>query len=87
MLLGITGLIKGRNATTNHLGLHALESMGVNAIRTRIVDDGDLVTAAGVSSGVDLGLYLIERELGAQQALEVEGLFFHERRGTVWRAA
>ncbi|WP_330272882.1 DJ-1/PfpI family protein [Lentzea sp. NBC_00516] len=87
LLLGIAGLIKGRNATTNHLGLHALESMGVNAIRTRIVDDGDLVSAAGVSSGVDLGLYLIDREIGAQQALEVEELFAHERRGTVWRAA
>ncbi|GHH46174.1 glutamine amidotransferase [Lentzea cavernae] len=87
LLLAIAGLIKGRNATTNHLGLHALESMGVNAIRARIVDDGDLVTAAGVTSGVDLGLHLLERELGAQKALEVEELFAHERRGTAWRAA
>ena len=87
LLLAMTGLIKGRNATTNHLGLPALESMGVNAIRARIVDDGDLVTAAGVSSGIDLGLYLVEREVGAQQALEVETLFAHERRGTAWRAA
>ena len=87
LLLGIAGLIKGRNATTNHLGLHALESMGVNAVRARIVDDGDLVSAAGVSSGVDLGLYLIDREIGAQQALQVEELFAHERRGTAWRAA
>jgi len=87
LLLAMTGLIKGRNATTNHLGLHALESMGVNAIRARIVDDGDLVSAAGVSSGIDLGLYLVEREAGARKALEVEALFAHERRGTVWRAA
>ncbi len=87
LVLAMTGLIKGRNATTNHLGLHALESMGVNAIRARIVDDGDLVTAAGVSSGIDLGLYLVEREIGAQKALEVETLFAHERRGTAWRAA
>ncbi|MDX8053609.1 DJ-1/PfpI family protein [Lentzea sp. BCCO 10_0798] len=87
LVLAIAGLAKGRNATTNHLGLHALESMGVNAVRARIVDDGDLVSAAGVTSGVDLGLYLIEREVGAQQALEVETLFAHERRGTVWSAA
>lgn len=87
LLLGIAGLIKGRNATTNHLGLHALESMGVNAVHARIVDDGDLVSAAGVTSGVDLGLYLLEREIGAQQALQVETLFAHERRGTVWSAA
>jgi putative intracellular protease/amidase len=87
LVLAMAGLIKGRNATTNHLGLHALESMGVNAIRARIVDDGDLVTAAGVSSGIDLGMYLVEREIGAQKALELETLFAHERRGTVWRAA
>lgn len=87
LLLAMTGLINGRYATTNHLGLQALESMGVNAVRARIVDDGDLVTAAGVSSGIDLGLYLVEREIGAQQAVDVEALFAHERRGTVWRAA
>jgi transcriptional regulator GlxA family with amidase domain len=87
LVLAIAGLIKGRNATTNHLGLAALESMGVNAIRARIVDDGDLVTAAGVTSGIDLGLYLVEREVSAQKAHEVETLFAHERRGTVWRAA
>lgn len=87
LVLAMAGLIKGRTATTNHLGLHALDSMGVHAVRARIVDDGDLVTAAGVTSGVDLGLYLLDREVGAQQALEVETLFAHERRGTVWRAA
>jgi transcriptional regulator GlxA family with amidase domain len=87
LLLAMAGLIKGRNATTNHHGLHALESMGVNAIRARIVDDGDLVTASNVSSGIDLGLYLVEREMGAQKALELETIFAHERRGTVWRAA
>ncbi|ANZ38133.1 glutamine amidotransferase [Lentzea guizhouensis] len=87
LLLAMAGLITGRTATTNHLGLHALEAMGVNAVRTRIVDDGDLVTAAGVTSGVDLGLYLVEREVGARKAVEVETLFAHERRGTVWSAA
>jgi len=87
LLLAMAGLITGRNATTNHLGLHMLESMGVNAVRARIVDDGDLVSAAGVSSGIDLGLYLVEREIGAQQALQLETLFAHERRGTAWRAA
>ncbi|PWK89418.1 DJ-1/PfpI family protein [Lentzea atacamensis] len=87
LLLAMTGLIKGRNATTNHLGLQALDRLGVNAIRARIVDDGDLVTAAGVSSGIDLGLHLVEREAGAQKALEVEALFAHERRGTAWRVA
>ncbi|MEU7479225.1 DJ-1/PfpI family protein [Lentzea sp. NPDC042327] len=87
LVLAMAGLITGRTATTNHLGLHALESMGVHAVRTRLVDDGDLVTAAGVTSGVDLGLYLVEREIGARKAVELETLFAHERRGTVWSTA
>jgi transcriptional regulator GlxA family with amidase domain len=37
-----------------------------------------------VTSGLDLGLYLLERELGPRVALAVEKLFAHERRGTVW---
>jgi transcriptional regulator GlxA family with amidase domain len=45
------------------------------------------VTGAGVTSGLDLGLYLLERELGPRIAHTVEALFAHERRGTVWRNA
>lgn len=86
LVLAMAGLIEGRNATTHHLGLDMLEATGVNAIRARVVDDGDLVTAAGVTSGLDLGLYLLERELGPRIAHAVEQLFAYERRGTVWRA-
>ncbi|SDN95292.1 DJ-1/PfpI family protein [Lentzea jiangxiensis] len=87
LVLAMAGLLEGRTATTNHLGLEALASFGVNAVPARVVEDGDLITAAGVTSGVDLGLYLLEREVGARKAFEVEQLFAHERRGTVWRAA
>ncbi|MFK4226220.1 DJ-1/PfpI family protein [Streptomyces sp. NPDC019890] len=86
MILAMAGLIEGRHATTNHLGLDLLDATGVVAIDARVVDDGDLVTGAGVTSGLDLGLYLLERELGPRIAQAVEQLFAHERRGTVWRA-
>jgi putative intracellular protease/amidase len=86
LVLAMAGLLEGRNATTHHLGLDMLEATGVNAIRARVVDDGDLVTGAGVTSGLDLSLYLLERELGPRIAHAVEQLFAHERRGTVWRA-
>jgi transcriptional regulator GlxA family with amidase domain len=86
MVLAMAGLIEGRPATTHHLGLDLLEATGTTAIDARIVDDGDLVTGAGVTSGLDLGLYLLERELGPRVALAVEKLFAYERRGTVWRA-
>ncbi|MFD5830792.1 DJ-1/PfpI family protein [Lentzea sp. NPDC060358] len=87
LALAMAGLLAGRTATTNHLGLEALASLGVTAVPARVVDDGDLVTAAGVTSGIDLGLYLVEREVGARKAVEVERLLAHERRGTVWSAA
>lgn len=86
LLLAMAGLITGRTATTHHLGMDALASYGVTAINTRVVDDGNLITAAGITSGLDLGLYLVERFISAQAAIEVGRFFEHERRGTVWAA-
>ncbi|MFD5006698.1 DJ-1/PfpI family protein [Streptomyces mutabilis] len=86
LVLAMAGLLEGRHATTHHLGLDMLDATGAHAIRARVVDDGDLITGAGVTSGLDLGLYLLERALGPRIAHAVEELFAHERRGTVWRA-
>ncbi|GAB2541110.1 DJ-1/PfpI family protein [Nocardia heshunensis] len=86
LVLAMAGLLDGRYATTHHLGLDLLDATGVHAVHARIVDDGDLVTGAGVTSGLDLALYLLERHIGPQVAHAVEELFAHERRGTVWRS-
>ncbi|MFJ2224836.1 DJ-1/PfpI family protein [Streptomyces anulatus] len=85
LVLAMAGLLEGRHATTHHLGLDMLDATGAHAVRARVVDDGDLITGAGVTSGLDLGLYLLEREVGPRIAHTVEELFAHERRGTVWR--
>jgi putative intracellular protease/amidase len=85
LVLAMAGLLEGRHATTHHLGLDMLDATGAHAVHARVVDDGDLVTGAGVTSGLDLGLYLLEREVGPQIAHAVEELFAHERRGIVWR--
>lgn len=87
LVLALAGQIKGRSATTHLIGMDTLTATGVNAVDARVVDDGDLVSGAGVTSGLDLGLYLLERELGPRIATAVEKLFAHERRGTVWREA
>ncbi|MFF4243268.1 DJ-1/PfpI family protein [Streptomyces sp. NPDC001822] len=87
LLLAMAGLIGGRPAVTHHEGMGALADAGASPVAARVVDDGDLVTAGGVTSGLDLGLYLLERELGPETALSVERLFAHERRGVVWRSA
>ncbi|MEV6073060.1 DJ-1/PfpI family protein [Nocardia sp. NPDC052001] len=84
LVLAMAGLLENRYATTHHLGLDMLDATGVHVVDARVVDDGDLVTGAGVTSGLDLGLYLLEREVGPRIAHAVERLFAHERRGTVW---
>jgi heme-degrading monooxygenase HmoA len=52
----------------------------------RVVDDGDLVTSAGVTSGIDLGLWLVERLFGAETAAMAEEVLEHERRTDAWEA-
>ncbi|MEU1757177.1 DJ-1/PfpI family protein [Micromonospora matsumotoense] len=87
LALAMAGLIEGRHAVTHHLGMDALDATGVHAVPARVVDDGDLVTSGGVTSGLDLGLHLLEREFGPRVAHAVETLFGYERRGIVWCAA
>jgi len=84
LALAMAGLLEGRNAVTHVLGLDVLDATGVNVVRARVVDDGDLVTAGGVTSGLDLALHLLGRTYGPRVALAVEELFEYERRGTVW---
>ncbi|CAM4469063.1 DJ-1/PfpI family protein [Nocardia ninae] len=85
LLLGFAGLLTGRPATTHPLGMTALARTGARVVDARVIDDGDLICGAGVTSGLDVGLYLLERELGPQVAHAVEQLIAYERRGTVWR--
>jgi transcriptional regulator GlxA family with amidase domain len=85
LALAMAGLLEGRNAVTHVLGLDVLDATGVNVVRARVVDDGDLVSAGGVTSGLDLAIHLLERTYGSAVALSVEKLFEFERRGTVWR--
>ncbi|HET6734153.1 DJ-1/PfpI family protein [Mycobacterium sp.] len=86
LALAMAGLLEGRHAVTHVLGLDVLEATGVNVVRARVVDDGDLVTAGGVTSGLDLALHLLDRSYGPHVAIAVEKLFEYERRGTVWAA-
>ncbi|MEV8505504.1 DJ-1/PfpI family protein [Actinoplanes sp. NPDC051475] len=85
LIPAMAGLIAGRAAVTHHDGMSALAAAGVRAIDARVVDDGDLVSGGGVTSGLDVGLYLVEREIGPQAARAVERLLAYERRGVVWR--
>lgn len=85
LILAMSGLLEGRPAVTNHLGMELLAATGAIPINARVVDDGNLVSGGGVTSGLDVALYLVERVLGPRTAHAVEQLFEFERRGTVWR--
>lgn len=87
MLLATAGLLKNRPAITHHLAVEDLRAAGAEIVRARVVDDGDIVTAGGVTSGLDLALWLVERFAGSSIALQVEQRMEYERRGTVWRRA
>jgi len=63
MLLAYAGLASGRRANTHHSAAGELASLGVDVVSDRVVDDGDLVTCGGVTSGIDLALWLVEREI------------------------
>ncbi len=83
LLLAAAGLTTGRPCTTHHVALDDLRAMGGEVVSGRVVDDGDLVTSGGVTSGLDLGLWLVERFLGPDAALQAEMVLEYERRGTV----
>jgi transcriptional regulator GlxA family with amidase domain len=55
-------------------------------VEARVVDDGDLVTAGGVTAGIDLALWLVERHFGAGLADTIAANMEHPRHGEVWRA-
>ena len=87
MLLAAAGLVEGRHAITHHGAIADLEAAGAHVVHARVVDDGDLVTAGGVTSGLDLALHLAERFFGSDAALAAERELEYERRGTVWRGS
>lgn len=85
MLIAAAGLAKNREMTTHSGAVEDLRSAGAHLVRSRVVDDGDLVSAGGVTAGIDLGLWLIERFCGAEAAVRAEAELEYERRGVVYR--
>ncbi|MGE3288466.1 MAG: DJ-1/PfpI family protein [Pseudonocardia sp.] len=71
MLLAHAGLVGTRRVATHHAARADLAALGATVVTDRVVDDGDLLTSGGVTSGIDLALWLVEREHGAGIADEV----------------
>ncbi|GIH47294.1 DJ-1/PfpI family protein [Microbispora rosea] len=71
-LLGAAGLLKGRRATTHWGWLDRLAGFGAEPVSERVVIDGKVVTAAGVSSGIDMALTLLAEMRDEETAQAVQ---------------
>jgi transcriptional regulator GlxA family with amidase domain len=80
MLLAEAGVTDGRRAVTHASAAEELRESGARVVDARVVDDGDLLSAGGVTSGIDLALYVVEREFGAAVADRVATVIEYERR-------
>lgn len=73
LLLGAAGVLEGLEATSHWLELETLRDFGATPTGRRVVEQGKVVTAAGVSSGIDMALTLVARIAGdiAAQAIQL----------------
>lgn len=69
-LLAEAGLLKNKKATTYHTAFAELAAYSVEVLPQKVVRAGNIITAAGVSSGIELGLYILREEFGAAVAQE-----------------
>jgi transcriptional regulator GlxA family with amidase domain len=72
LLLGAAGLLEGRRATGHWAFLEELRAYGAEPVGGRYVEDGKVITAAGVSAGIDMALHLVGREAGPEVAQAVQ---------------
>jgi len=72
LLLGVAGLLKGRKATTHWRYLDLLKLLGAKPVSKRVVEDGNLITGAGVTAGMDFGFALVARLRGADTAKRLQ---------------
>ncbi|OBB40516.1 DJ-1/PfpI family protein [Mycobacterium sp. 852002-51961_SCH5331710] len=73
VILAAAGLLDGRRATSHWMALPMLKPFGVETVSDqRVVHEGKIVTAAGVSAGIDLGLWLFGQIAGEAKAKAVQ---------------
>jgi putative intracellular protease/amidase len=72
LVLGAAGLLDGLEATTHWASLHVLERLGAKPTGRRVVEQGKIITAAGVSSGIDMALRLAGHVAGDQVAQAIQ---------------
>jgi len=72
LILAAAGLLKGLEATTHWAAMESLAMFGAKPTRQRVVKQGKIITAAGVSAGIDMALGLVALECGEEQAKMIQ---------------
>jgi transcriptional regulator GlxA family with amidase domain len=72
LLLAAAGILDGVPATTHWYNRDLLAELGAKPVPERVVEHGKIITAAGVSSGIDMALYLVQRINGTEVAQAVQ---------------
>ena len=70
--LGAAGVLDGIEATSHWLELETLRRFGARPVGRRVVEEGRVITAAGVSAGIDMALGLAERIAGERAAQAIQ---------------
>lgn len=78
LILGGAGLLQGVRATGHWMALDDLAALGAEVVRERVVRDGKVVTAAGVSAGIDMALRLAGWESGDEVAQAIQLLIEYD---------
>src|SRR6516162_6856240 len=71
-ILGVAGVLKGRRATTHWAFTELLPLVGATHEKARIVKDGNVITAGGVTSGIDFGLSVVSEIAGQVVAQAIQ---------------
>lgn len=72
LLLAAAGLLEGRAAATHWAARGLLADLGVTVVPDRVADTGKVITAAGVSAGIDMALHLVRRIHGDDTAKVIQ---------------
>ncbi|HEV3072412.1 MAG TPA: DJ-1/PfpI family protein [Solirubrobacteraceae bacterium] len=72
LILGAAGLLEGKRATSNWQAYEELGQLGAEVVPERVVFAGKIVTAAGVTAGIDMALTLVQRIAGNELAQAIQ---------------
>jgi transcriptional regulator GlxA family with amidase domain len=86
MIVAVAGLFDDRPATTHHGAIDDLRERGIDGIDARVVDSGEVLSAGGVTSGIDLAFHIVERMGDVDLATRIAREMEYERSTDIHRA-